>query len=141
MVITALDIGTTKVTCFIARREGASDVRILGIGHEGARGMKAGIVTDMIAAEDAIRRAVQRAERMAEVRAREVYVSLSGGGAESRYTDNAIALGGQEIDDSVIQRAFDELGPAMRSGDRTTIHAIPVQYELDGARGIRNPRG
>jgi cell division protein FtsA len=141
MVITALDVGTTKVTCFIARREGQEDVRIIGIGHEVARGMKAGIVTDMAAAEDAIRRAVQRAERMAETRARDAYVSLSGGAPESRYTENVIALSGEEIDDSVIRRAFDELSPSLRSGDRDTIHAIPIQYELDGARGIRNPRG
>ena len=141
MVITAIDVGTTKVTCFIARREGQEDLRIIGIGHEVARGLKAGIVTDMTAAEESIRRAVQRAERMAEVRAREAYVSLSGGAPESRYTENAISLGGEEIDDSVIQRAFDELAPNMRTGDRDTIHAIPIQYELDGARGIRNPRG
>ncbi|MGD9537220.1 MAG: cell division protein FtsA [Alphaproteobacteria bacterium] len=141
MVITGLDVGTTKVTCFIARREGVDDVRIIGIGHEAARGMKAGIVTDLAAAEQAIRRAVERAERMAETRAREVYVSLSGGSPESRYTESAVSLGGQEIDDDVIQRAFDGLTPEGRAGDRDTIHAIPIQYEIDGARGIRNPRG
>ncbi len=141
MVITAIDVGTTKVTCFIARREAAEDVRIIGIGHEVARGMKAGIVTDMNAAEQAIRRSVERAERMAETRAREVYVSISGGAPESRYTESAISLGGQEIDDSVIQRAFDGLAPQVRTGDRDVIHAIPMQYEIDGARGIRNPRG
>ncbi len=141
MVITAIDVGTTKVTCFIARRDAAEDIRIIGIGHELARGMKAGIVTDMNAAEQAIRRAVERAERMAETRAHEVYVSLSGGAPESRYTESVISLGGQEIDDVVIQRAFDGLAPQIRTGDRDVIHAIPMQYEIDGARGIRNPRG
>ncbi len=141
MVITAIDVGTTKVTCFIARREANSDLRIIGIGHEVSRGLKAGIVTDMNAAEQAIRRAVERAERMAETRAQEVYVSISGGAPESRYTEIAISLGGQEIDDSVIQRAFDGIAPEIRTGDRDVIHAIPMQYEIDGTRGIRNPRG
>ena len=47
-LITALDIGSTKVCCFIARVEAAP--RILGIGHQIARGVRGGAIVDLDAA-------------------------------------------------------------------------------------------
>ncbi len=62
--IAALDIGTTKICCFVAVEE-AGGLRIKGVGHQVARGMRAGTITNMEMAEDSIRSAVDAAERMA----------------------------------------------------------------------------
>jgi len=76
-VIAALDVGTTKVACFIARQEPGGDLRVIGIGQEIADGLRAGVVTDMEAAEHAIRTAVHRAETMADEILRTVVRLLS----------------------------------------------------------------
>ena len=59
-MIAGLDIGTTKIACFVARRDADGTIRITGIGQESADGMRAGGVVDMDAAERAIRTAVHR---------------------------------------------------------------------------------
>ena len=71
-VVAALDIGTSKIACLIARlepsppqdvlRRRSHGVRVLGFGHTAARGIKAGAVIDLTAAETAVRHAIDAAE-------------------------------------------------------------------------------
>jgi cell division protein FtsA len=123
-ILCVLDVGTSKVACIIARLMPAepSDLlrgrthacRVLGIGHQRSRGLKGGVVVDMDEAEKAIRLAVDAAERMAGVQAESLIVNLSGG----------------------------RLGAArMGRQGRTTLHALPRAYSLDGAPSIRDPKG
>ena len=53
-LVAALDVGTTKVCCLIARR-GAEGARVIGIGHQISQGVRGGSIVDMDAAEAAIR--------------------------------------------------------------------------------------
>ncbi|MFZ9635183.1 MAG: cell division FtsA domain-containing protein, partial [Alphaproteobacteria bacterium] len=65
--IAALDIGSTKIACFVARTEG--DVtRVIGVGHQVSRGVRAGAIVDMEAAAEAITNAVSAAEQIAGLR-------------------------------------------------------------------------
>ena len=67
-VLSVLDIGTTKVVCLVARLDPVAEsdllrgrthrARIIGIGHQRARGLKGGAIVDLEAAEQAIRLAV-----------------------------------------------------------------------------------
>src|ERR1700723_2119943 len=76
-LVAALDIGSSKVACLIARLRPQSPqqvltrrshtIEVIGFGHTGARGMKAGGVINLAQAEEAIRQAVDTAERMAKV--------------------------------------------------------------------------
>ncbi|MBU0800275.1 MAG: cell division protein FtsA, partial [Alphaproteobacteria bacterium] len=51
-VLAALDIGTTKIACFIARIiDDEGNFEVLGIGHQASAGMKAGTIIDLAAAE------------------------------------------------------------------------------------------
>ncbi len=78
-MIAALDVGTSKVCCFIAHVEDGGALRIAGIGFHEARGLRAGAVVDMEAAEESILAAVHHAEQMADETIREVTLSLSSG--------------------------------------------------------------
>ncbi len=67
-IVAALDIGTSKIACVIAKlksergrempRNRTHSVEVIGFGHTRAFGIKAGTVVDIEAAEDSIRRAV-----------------------------------------------------------------------------------
>ena len=81
-LITALDIGSTKVCCFIARVEAAP--RILGIGHQIARGVRGGAIVDLEGVGHSIRSAVHAAEEMAGEQIERVVVSLLPDRASSR---------------------------------------------------------
>lgn len=140
-MIAALDVGTSKVTCFIAERDSQGELNIIGIGQDTAEGLKAGTVTDMAAAAASIGTAVHRAETMADKRVHELFISVSGGAPQSSYADIMLDVSGRQIGNTDIQRAFDEAHTGNAIGDREIIHAISTAYDLDGSRGIRNPKG
>ena len=138
-LIAALDIGSTKVCCFVARVEAAP--RVLGIGHQVARGVRSGTIVDLEAAGHSIRNAVHAAEEMAGEQIERVVVNLSGGFAGSRIVKAEIDLGHREISDSDMRQVL-ERGYRMRGADdRQVIHSIPVGFSIDESRGIRDPRG
>src|SRR5436190_15172327 len=70
-LVAALDVGTSKVACLIARlrpqppkdvlRRRSHTVEVVGFGHTLARGMKAGGVVDLADAEEAMRQAIDLA--------------------------------------------------------------------------------
>ena len=139
-LIAGLDIGSTKVCCFIARVDGA-EPRILGIGHQVSRGVKSGAVVNLDDVSESIRNAVHAAEEMADEQIAGVAVSLSAGFGPSRMVKAEVNIGGREITETDMRQVLDR-GYAMRdAGDRAVIHSFPVGFSIDDSRGIRNPRG
>ena len=64
-LVTAVDVGSTKIACFIVRSQGQGKLEVVGIGHQVSKGMKNGNIVDMLAVEESIRAAVESAEQMA----------------------------------------------------------------------------
>jgi cell division protein FtsA len=139
-LIAALDIGTTKICCFIAQVEDDKP-RVLGIGHQISRGMRNGAIVDLEAASTSVLNAVHAAEEMAGETIQSVVANLSGGFSASRIIKAEIGITGREIGDADMRRVL-EHGYLMREpGDRQIIHSVPVGFSVDDSRGIRDPRG
>lgn len=150
-VVAALDIGSTKISCLIAEavpakhRTSDSDdrnsLRVLGVGHQISRGIRAGAIVNVDEAERAIRLAVDAAERMAQRTITEVYVNVSGGRPQSRiHTASEKTQTGQvspRDKDRVLNSVLKHVDP----GRRTILHLAPVQYHLDDAKAIADPVG
>lgn len=139
-LIAALDVGTTKTCCLIARI-GETGLHVVGAGHQLSQGMKGGAVVDMEALETSIRAAVDGAERMAGATLDEVYVSLSGGRPTSHSVEVEVAIAGHEVGDHDLSQAIEDSHDCPSLGGGTILHAMPVSYAIDGDRGIRDPRG
>ncbi len=139
-VIAGLDVGTSKVCCFIARIE-EDGLRVIGIGHQVSGGLRGGAVVDMEAAEASISAAVHAAEQMAGQRIYDVYLGFSAGEPASHSVAVEVALNGHEIGDSDLRRVLTQGRDRCDVGAREMVHTIPVSYAIDGNRGIRDPRG
>lgn len=149
-VLGLLDIGTSKVACLIVALEprGPSILpgmktafRVLGIGHQRSRGIKAGVITDLAEAEIAVRAAVDQAERMSGVMLENIYVSVACGRLKSEtFAANADVDGGI-IADRHIERVLDGARAYAEREGRMLVHMNRVGYRLDGAPGGRDPRG
>ncbi|MQP67118.1 cell division protein FtsA [Niveispirillum sp. SYP-B3756] len=139
--IAALDVGSTKVVCFIAKVDDPGSIRVVGIGHQVSRGVRSGGIVDMEAAETAIGTTVHAAETMAGEQIRQVLVSLSGGQPESQTLTVETPVIGPEIGDADVRRALAQARRLDVSTDAELIHSIPVGYAIDGSKGIRDPRG
>jgi len=139
--IATLDVGTTKVACFIARANDNAGPKVLGIGHHWSRGIRHGAVVDMEEAEASIRAAVDAAEQMADERVHDVLVNVSGGQPSSASVTVEVSINGHEIGDADIRRMLDLARDHSASDDRDLIHALPVGFTVDGNDGVRDPRG
>ena len=66
-VVAALDLGQSKVACFIMKPDGVRHadrtIRVAGASHVQSRGVKGGSIVNMDEAAQAIGHAVERAER------------------------------------------------------------------------------
>ena len=71
---------------------------MIGIGHQRSRGIKSGVVVDLDKAEQAIRLAVDAAERMAGLTVDSLIVNVAGRPAEERDLLRHVNLGGHEVD-------------------------------------------
>jgi cell division protein FtsA len=150
-VVAALDIGTSKIACIIARlrpahgrdapRGRTHSVQIIGFGHTVARGMKAGTVVDIERVEESIRRAVDLAERSAKVEIASVVLSVSGGRIGSEAFAASVRLPGPEVESGDVARVLDAASLHSIRDGRAVLHSIPVSFGLDDVTGIRDPRG
>src|SRR5690606_1236966 len=91
-VLGLIDVGTSKICCLIAVRDAAYrrgglglGYRVIGIGYQRSRGVKAGVVVDLDEAEQSVRAAVAQAERMAGVQLEEVIVGVACGRMRSSH--------------------------------------------------------
>lgn len=146
-VIAALDIGSSKIACFIARVvDDRGGFEVLGVGHQASTGVKAGAIVDLAAAEAAIRQTVHAAENMAAAAMRgyplrEVIINVPGVLARSHRFTVDIQVSGHEVADNDVRRALAKAQGLAVQEDCELIHTIPTSYRLDGHDGIREPRG
>ena len=78
MTVAALDIGSSKVCCVIAKVSKDKRISVIGYGYNASRGIKNGVVTDIGQATIAVGNAVQDAEQMANERIDKVIISIGG---------------------------------------------------------------
>src|ERR1700761_1667119 len=123
-----LDVGTTKIACIIGRVEGDGNLRVLGFGWQKGRGTNAGDITDLDAAEKAIRTCVGQAEDMADIRLRSVTVNLSCGQPESRLFNVQWPVGGRAVNDHDIRVVVHEGRRRAEVDGREPIHVLPLNF-------------
>ena len=150
-ILCALDIGTSKIVCLIARlipieasdtlRGRTHRCRILGIGHQRSRGIKGGTVVDMDEAEQAIRLTVDAAERMAGVQVESVLVNVTGGRLGSLHYNAKIHIGGEAVGERAVHRVLEAAAAQTARQGHAVLHSLPTGFSLDATRGILDPKG
>lgn len=149
-VVSILDVGTSKVCCIIAKLRPRNEsfvlpgrthtIEVLGIGLQKGRGIKAGVIVDLDAAEHSIRLAVDAAERMAGVTVESLIVNVSSGRLVSEAFSAEIALGGHPVKQADISQVLRAGAEHALKPERSVVHSIPIGYSLDGEHGIQDPR-
>jgi cell division protein FtsA len=150
-IVAALDIGTSKIVCLIARlepqapqdtlRRRSHGVRILGFAHTASSGMKGGSIVDLVEAERMVRNAIDLAEQSAQLQLESVIVSLSGGRLGSERFIGEVELNGNAVNDGAIARVLAAASRQSVRDGRAVLHSLPTGYRLDAAQGIREPCG
>jgi cell division protein FtsA len=114
-LISAIDIGSSKVSALIAGVTDSGELLVLGTGQRESRGVTRGCIADVEQAELSVRHAVEQAERIAGLNIDRVWVGMSAGGLDSLLAPVEIELGG----DRITQEDVDELLQAGRANIQT----------------------
>lgn len=137
----AVNIGSFRISAMIMGETETGDLVVLGSGHRASQGIKRGYVTDMRAATYAIRDAVERAEKNAQMNVQSVWIACAGAGLKSHVSNVEIEIGGRRIEEEDIEHLLIQARDMIQPDGRTVLHAQPAHYTLDGAHGVANPRG
>ena len=150
-IVSALDVGTSKICCLIAKTSPAPDwfegkgdavqFEVLGFDHTRAEGLKAGMIAHLDSAEACIRSAVDAAERMAGVTVEDVHVSVTCGRLKSESFSASVALPSGAVREDDVMRLL--AGGRQYAGrdKRSVLHALPLSYRIDENGGINEPHG
>lgn len=140
-IVGILDIGSSKIVCFIAKLGFHGKIEVLGIGHHVAAGVRAGVITDIKLLERSIAATVEAAEKMAGEDIQRVYVSLSPGSCLSQVLSSDIIVTGHEITERDEKKLFFQIMDKFSEQGLEVIHTFAYDYVLDGNRGINSPIG
>jgi cell division protein FtsA len=132
-IIVGLDIGTTKIACFVGMRGDNGKVKILGFGKTDSQGVEHGVVKSVTQTAESIRRAVNEAADQADVDIDEVWVGIAGQHIKSRPSHGSIMVPSEHrlIEQEDVNRLIAEQYNTMLEPGEEIIHVFPQQYIVD----------
>ena len=143
-VVAAVDLGASKVACFIMKPEGVRRIdRTLtaaGVAYVQSRGVKGGAIVNLDEASEAIAQAVERAENHAGVNVQGVTIATAGGQLSSHRVSARVSIGARPIGDNDLHRAIQSALGQIKMPGRRAAHILPIAWAVDTQGGVRDPR-
>jgi len=140
--IVGIDVGTTKV-CTVVGEATENELRIVGVGVTPSRGIKKGVVVNVVEAASAIKASLEKAERSSGYEIARAFVSVTGGHVSAVNSRGVVGVNrgdrGITVDD--VGRALDAARAIAIPQDREVLHVIPRGYSVDGQDGVKEPVG
>ncbi|TNE77372.1 MAG: cell division protein FtsA [Bacteroidetes bacterium] len=144
-IVVGLDIGTTKIACFVGRKNEHGKIEILSMGRAESLGVTRGMVANIDKTIQSIKSAVQEAEERIEGQLviKTVNVGIAGQHIKSLqhrgiHTRSNVE---NEISQADIDRLIDDMyRMAMPPGEQI-ITVLPQEYIVDSEQGIKDPIG
>lgn len=140
-VLAGLDIGSTKVCFVIGTVNPEGKIEVAGVGTAPNTGIRQGVVVNIEATTDSIRKAKEEAELMSGYSVTDVWVGVSGTHIASFDSKGMVAIKNREVTSSEIDRVIEAAKAVAVPADRTVLHILPREFKVDGQDGITDPVG
>jgi cell division protein FtsA len=139
----AVDIGTTKTCVIIARLADGNNLKVTGVGYVSTKGYSRGRVDNPHQLQTALKTAIGDAYRYfgREV-STNVYTTISGDAIKC-FNSEAEMTGLRSkgpVGYGEVTKLVSSCHPDSSNG-HSVLHVIPIEYEVDGLGGVRNPVG
>jgi cell division protein FtsA len=148
-IITAVDLGTTKINVIIAELKDDGSLEIKGTGSNPSLGMENGMIKDIRKTSESIKNALDAAETKAETKASNIYVGIAGEHIKSKNAISRLSITDQirgepiEITPEHIEKVIKTAEELVitQEGDKSQkiIHSIPQYFEVDNQDNIIDP--
>jgi cell division protein FtsA len=141
-VVVGIDVGTTKVVTLVGNIVDGT-IEIIGMGKSESHGLEKGVVVDIGRTMASIRKSVEEAENMADVKVDSVYVGIAGKHISSINNSGTVSINRPDriITDDDVRRVVETAQAIQIPPESEMIHIIPRQYIVDGQDGITDPVG
>lgn len=141
--LVGLDVGTSKVCAIVGETSDDQGIDIAGIGVAESGGIRRGVVVNLEAAVESIRRAIEEAELMAGIEIDVVDLALSGPHVKGFNSRGVVAVAGRnrEISREDVRRALEAAKAVTLPSGRDLMHVLAQDYVVDEQDGIRDPTG
>ena len=142
-IISAIDVGTTKIATLVANVKAEDDIEILGVGVVPSHGLHKGILVNMDEAKQSIATSVKEAQRVSGLRIDSAYVGVTGRHITSLNNRGVISIPRDDrlVRPQDLKRALSAARNVTVAEGKKVLHAIPRSYALDGQEGVRQPVG
>ena len=141
--LVGLDVGTSKTIAIVGEMLDEGGLDIVGIGVAESHGIRRGVVVNVDAAVESIKRAIDEAELMAGVEIDAVHLGLSGPHMKGFNSRGVVAVAGKnrEITREDVRRAIDAAKAVALPNGREILHVLPQDFVVDDQDGIGAPVG
>ena len=140
--IVGLDMGTSKSVAVIGVPDKeARSISVIGIGSAPSIGLKRGVVIDIEATVNSLRKAIEQAELMAGIKIHKVYAGIAGSHIQGLNSNGIVAIKDVEVSTNDLLRVIDAAKAVAIPADRQILHILPKNYVIDGQEGIKQPLG
>ncbi|HKO87956.1 MAG TPA: cell division protein FtsA [Burkholderiales bacterium] len=140
-LIIGLDIGTSKVVALVADVQPDGKLDIIGMGSHESKGLKKGVVVNIEATVNAIQRALEEAELMADCKIQSVFTGIAGSHIRSFNSTGMVAIKDKEVTSIDVDRAIETARAMPIPTDQQVLHILTQEFVIDGQDGIREPLG
>ena len=140
-LIVGLDIGTSKVVAVVAEISPDGRMELVGMGSHESRGLKKGVVVNIEATVNAIQRALEEAELMADCKIQHVFTGIAGSHIRSFNSTGMVAIKEKEVTPLDVDRAIETARAMPIPTDQQVLHILTQEFIVDGQDGVKEPIG
>jgi cell division protein FtsA len=140
-LVVALDIGTSKVAALVAELRPDGTIDILGMGGHESKGLKKGVVVNIESTVNAVQRALEEAELMADCKIASAFTGIAGSHIKSFNSTGMVAIKDREVGPLDVERAIETAKAVNNPTDQHILHVLRQEFIIDGQEDVREPIG
>src|SRR3954453_457719 len=140
-LIVGLDIGTSQSAAVVAEIKPDGGFEVIGMGGHPSRGLKKGVVVNIEATVNAIQRALEEAELMADCKIADVYTGIAGSHIKSINSRGMVAIKDREVTELDVARVIETAKAIPIPTDQQVLHILNQEFIVDGQGDVRVPLG
>lgn len=140
-LIVGLDIGTAQIKAVVGEITPDDRLSIVGVGTHVSRGMDKGGVNDLNLVVQAVQRAIDEAELMADCRVSSVYLGITGKHIRCQNESGMVPINDTEVTAEDVASVIHAAKSVPISAERRMLHVLPQEFSVDMQEGIKSPVG
>jgi cell division protein FtsA len=140
-LIVGLDIGTSKIVAIVAELQPEGGLKVIGLGQHVSRGLKKGVVVNIDSTVQAIQRALEEAELMADCKITSVFTGIAGSHIKSLNSHGMVKIKDAEVSQADVERVVETARAIALPSDQQILHILTQEFIIDGQEDVREPIG